>query len=132
MKRTILIFGALAAIIYLLFELNKLSLWGFEDFSELFLIFSGLIFIGIGFLLNRFLFRPKRKMQSGGPRPSVLTKQEHRVLLLMTDGLSNQEIADRLFIAESTVKSHVSNILSKFCAKRRTEAIKIGRDLNIV
>ena len=50
----------------------------------------------------------------------------------MTDGLSNNEIAEHLFISESTVKTHVSNILAKLNAKRRTEAIKIGRELNIV
>ena len=50
----------------------------------------------------------------------------------MNDGMSNGEIADRLFIAESTVKKHVSNILSKLKARRRTEAIRIGRELNLI
>ncbi|NNE98359.1 MAG: response regulator transcription factor [Pyrinomonadaceae bacterium] len=132
MKQTIIIFGGLSAAIFLLFELNKLSRWGFEDYSEVLLIGSGVLFILIGYLISRFL---ADKPQDERPRilsDSSLTKQEHRVLLLVADGLSNNEIAKKLFISESTVKTHVSNVLSKLNAKRRTEAIKIGRDLKII
>ncbi len=130
MKQTILIFGSLAAAIFILFELNKVSLWGFPDAAEFFIVLSGVLFILVGFLLNRFLFgkNPKPRIL----KKSKLSKQEHKVLLLMTDGLSNNEIAERLFISESTVKTHVSHILTKLKAKRRTEAVKIGRDLDIV
>ncbi len=65
-------------------------------------------------------------------RKSNLSKQELRVLNLINEGYSNNEIAEQLFISESTVKTHVSNILSKLKAKRRTEAIKIGKDLEII
>ena len=50
----------------------------------------------------------------------------------MAQGLSNMEIAEGLFISENTVKSHVSKILIKLNAKRRTQAVRIGRDLNII
>lgn len=132
MKQTILIFGGLSAAIFLLFELNKLSRWGFEDYSEAFLVGSGVLFILIGFLLSRFLAKEPLNEKPRILNKSDLTKQEHRVLLLVADGLSNNEIADELFISESTVKTHVSKILSKLNAKRRTEAIKIGRDLKII
>lgn len=132
MKKTILIFGSLAAILFLLFELNKLSLWGIGDAPEVFIALSGLLFIGIGFLLNRFLSGKKDIRKVRVLKKSNLTKQEHRVLLLMMNGRSNSEIAQQLFISESTVKTHVSHILAKLKAKRRTEAVKIGRDLNII
>lgn len=51
-----------------------------------------------------------------------LTKRELEVLSLITEGLSNQEIADRLFITIKTVKTHVSNILSKLEVSDRTQA----------
>ena len=46
--------------------------------------------------------------------------------------IDGKEIAKQLYIAETTVKSHVSKILSKLKAKRRTEAIKIGKELEII
>jgi two-component system, NarL family, response regulator LiaR len=52
-----------------------------------------------------------------------LTDREMEVLLLMTEGKSNQEIADELYIALKTVKTHVSNILSKLQVQDRTQAV---------
>ncbi|KQU62995.1 response regulator [Rossellomorea marisflavi] len=52
-----------------------------------------------------------------------LTNREHEILLLMTQGKTNQEIADELFIALKTVKTHVSNILSKLDVQDRTQAV---------
>lgn len=51
-----------------------------------------------------------------------LTNREMEVLYLIADGLSNQEIADKLFITLKTVKTHVSNILSKLEVSDRTQA----------
>jgi DNA-binding NarL/FixJ family response regulator len=50
----------------------------------------------------------------------------------MAAGLSNQEIADRLFVSTSTVKTHVSNVLAKLDASRRTEAIANAKRLRII
>jgi two-component system, NarL family, response regulator LiaR len=52
-----------------------------------------------------------------------LTNRELEILLLMTQGKTNQEIADELFIALKTVKTHVSNILSKLNVQDRTQAV---------
>lgn len=52
-----------------------------------------------------------------------LTSREMEVLLLMTQGKTNQEIADELFIALKTVKVHVSNILAKLDVQDRTQAV---------
>ena len=51
-----------------------------------------------------------------------LTQRELEVLLLIAQGKSNQEIADELFITLKTVKTHVSNILSKLGVEDRTQA----------
>jgi NarL family two-component system response regulator LiaR len=55
-----------------------------------------------------------------------LTEREKEILALMVEGLPNAEIADRLFVSQSTVKFHVSNILSKLGATSRTEAVSIA------
>jgi ATP/maltotriose-dependent transcriptional regulator MalT len=61
-----------------------------------------------------------------------LSKRELEVLDLMAQGLSNQEIADRLFLSLSTVKTHCSGILQKLEVKRRTQAVDRARKLGIV
>ncbi|MBO3698009.1 response regulator transcription factor [Roseivirga sp. E12] len=65
-------------------------------------------------------------------KKSNLTEQELKVLTFMADGYSNTQIAESLFISENTVKTHISRIFAKLEAKRRTEAVKIGRDLKII
>jgi DNA-binding NarL/FixJ family response regulator len=61
-----------------------------------------------------------------------LTQREHDVLVKMAAGCSNQEIAAQLFLSESTIKTHVSNILFKLEVKRRTQAVQVARELKIV
>jgi NarL family two-component system response regulator LiaR len=61
------------------------------------------------------------------PQPGDdLTPREREVLRLMADGLNNQQIADRLVLSVATVKSHVSNVLSKLGVATRTEAVSLS------
>jgi DNA-binding NarL/FixJ family response regulator len=55
-------------------------------------------------------------------RLAQLTDQERRILDLLADGLTNREIAERMYLAEKTVKNYVSNLLAKMGMQRRTEA----------
>jgi NarL family two-component system response regulator LiaR len=72
------------------------------------------------------------------PPPAVqllaepLSERELEVLGLIAAGLTNREIARRLFIAVGTVKRHINNIYSKLEVRRRTEAVKRSRDLNLL
>jgi NarL family two-component system response regulator LiaR len=61
-----------------------------------------------------------------------LTKRELEVLALLVEGLSNAEIADRMYFSVAAVKYHVSNILSKFGAANRTEAVVLAMEHNLV
>lgn len=67
------------------------------------------------------------------PQPGHdLTERERQVLRLITEGLNNREIADRLTISRSTVKNHVSNVLSKLGVNSRTEAATLAVQHNLV
>ena len=61
-----------------------------------------------------------------------LTERERDVLALMVTGMNNSEIADRLVVSRSTIKYHVSNILSKLQATTRTEAVAYALQQNLV
>ncbi len=67
------------------------------------------------------------------PAPgSDLTERERQVLVLMVEGLSNTQVAGRLGVSSSTIKSHVSNILSKLGVASRTEAVSLALRNHIV
>lgn len=67
------------------------------------------------------------------PVPGLdLTEREREVLALMVEGLSNTQIAGRLTVSPSTIKSHVSNILSKLGVASRTEAVTLALRHHIV
>ena len=61
-----------------------------------------------------------------------LTERERDVLTLMVTGMNNSEIAEKLVVSRSTVKYHVSNILSKLQATSRTEAVAYALQQNLL
>jgi DNA-binding NarL/FixJ family response regulator len=61
-----------------------------------------------------------------------ITKREYEVLELIASGLSNQEIADKLFVSTSTIKTHTSSLFMKLDASRRTQAIQRAKELGIL
>ena len=66
------------------------------------------------------------------PLPELLTAREREVLELIASGLSNQEIASRLFVAHSTVKSYVNRVFRKLGVESRTKAIVRARELHLI
>lgn len=61
-----------------------------------------------------------------------ITARELEVLGLIAEGLSNREIADRLFVSENTVKTHSARLFDKIGAKRRTQAVQRGKELRLI
>jgi two-component system, NarL family, response regulator DevR len=67
-----------------------------------------------------------RNPPSSDPRLAALTERERDILDLIADGLTNRQIAERLFLAEKTVKNYVSGLLTKRDMERRTQAAVYG------
>ena len=65
-------------------------------------------------------------------RELAITKRELEILELIARGMSNREIADKLFVSENTVKTHSSRLFDKLSAKRRTQAVQIGKELGLI
>lgn len=65
-------------------------------------------------------------------RELSITKRELEILELIAQGMSNREIAEKLFVSENTVKTHSSRLFDKLSAKRRTQAVQIAKELGLI
>ena len=61
-----------------------------------------------------------------------LTPRELEILALIAEGLSNREIAERLYVSENTVKTHSANLFSKLDARRRTQAVQRAKEAGVI
>ena len=61
-----------------------------------------------------------------------ITRRELEILELIAQGMSNREIAGKLFVSENTVKTHSSRLFDKLSARRRTQAVQIGKELGLI
>ncbi len=127
----------------------------FNHSFEIYIGFIALIFTGLGIWLALKLSKPKIETlvvekevyvttQENPDRPAVfirnasliselqLSKRELEVLSLMAQGHSNEEIAAKIFVSLSTVKTHNQNLFVKLDVKRRTQAVEKARRLNII
>ena len=136
MKKTILVFSLLILALLLLFQFSKYTLISGNMQIEYIMAIIAIAFFGIGIFINKKIQKQNTTSNNQIDLQKIedlgLSKREYEVLKEVAFGLSNQEIADKLFVSESTIKTHVSNLLVKLNAKRRTQAIQISKDLNII
>lgn len=147
MRPIIIGFGLLILSLLILFRIGEANFIKGDVKLEVIVAIAACIFFFVGLYFN---YHSQKKaagppvlppVSSGIPAATIdygqirklkLTQREHEVLVKMAEGLSNLEIATALFLSESTIKTHVSNILFKLEAKRRTQAIQMAKRLNIV
>lgn len=139
MKRTALIYGlALATLIFTMKFLEYRLM--IRDLSvEFYVAIIAVFFTGLGIWAGLKLTR--KKVIVVGPEFVLnemeltrlgISKREHEVLELVAQGLSNQEIANKLFVSINTVKTHTSNLFLKLEARRRTDAIRKAKELRLI
>lgn len=94
---------------------------------ELAVAIIGVLFLGLGIWFGSQLLKGKKETIDASELG--LSERETEVLQLLSEGCSNQEIADRLFVSLNTIKTHISNIYSKLGVSRRTQAVQKARQL---
>jgi len=141
MRRTVIIYGLAMAALLGLLKLVEYKFLIRDIPLEAYIGVIAVMFTGVGIWAGLRLTRPKIvEIDVSGPfernEAAVsklgISRREYEVLELIAAGLSNQEIAERLFVSTSTVKTHVSNVLAKLDASRRTEAIARAKELRII
>ena len=136
MKKTILVFGALIIALLILFQIGKYAVVSGDSKIEIIIAVIALVFFFIGVYINKRSLHKKQAIEVEIDFEKIesfeITKREYEVLQQIASGLSNKEIAEKLFLSESTIKTHVSSLLVKLNAKRRTQAIQIAKKENII
>jgi ATP/maltotriose-dependent transcriptional regulator MalT len=147
MKKHILTYGIIGGILLAVLQATEYRFLVIEHSIE---IYSGLIaatFAALGIWLGLRMHRPRQKhavQQSAATpiQPFVanqkrredfgITPRELEVLELIAQGMSNREIAEKLFVSENTIKTHSSRVFDKLGAKRRTQAVQLGKELGLL
>ena len=147
MKRTILFYGLLGGVLIALLKWSEYRFLVVEHSLE---IYGGLVaatFAAVGIWLGLKLTRPKETvvvkevlvpatapftLNSGKVEELAITPRELEILQLIADGLSNREIAEKLFVSENTVKTHSSRVFDKLGARRRTQAVQLGKEFGLI
>ena len=136
MNKTVLVFGLLILALLILFQFSKYSIISGNLNTEIVLAIIAIVFLVVGIFIHKKSLHQQTKITPEVDHHKIqeleISTREYEVLKEIASGLSNKEIADKLFVSESTIKTHVSNLLMKLNAKRRTQAVQIAQQLNIL
>jgi DNA-binding NarL/FixJ family response regulator len=139
MKRTILLYGISLAALVIALRLVEYRFLIHDLSMELYIGTIAIFFAVLGVWAGRRLTRKKTILVNADfvfDEPAAkrlgISPRELEVLQLMSGGLSNQEIADKLFVSLNTIKTHTSNLFLKLDVKRRTQAIQKAKELRFI
>jgi len=146
MKKHILIYGVCGGLLIVLLKLIEYRFLIIERSLEIYgglvaLLFASFgIWLGLKFTKTRETVVvkevpvPTREfvMDQARLRELGITAREFEILELIARGMSNREIAEKLFVSENTVKTHSSRLFDKLSAKRRTQAVQIAKELRLI
>jgi NarL family two-component system response regulator LiaR len=142
-------YGILLALLMFALKWLELRLLIFSNSFEIFAGIIAVLFTALGIWLALKLARPKvetvlveKQVFVNGTSDFMLnedaltrlniSRRELEVLQLMAGGMSNQEIAESLFVSLNTIKTHSARIFEKMDVKRRTQAVQMGKQLGLL
>ncbi len=141
MKKTVLLYGTLLAVLVVCLQILEYRFFIRDLSIEVYVGLIASFFTALGIWLGLKLINKKSEPQFLSAENLVIdaaklqaygiSERELQVLQLMAQGLSNQEIANQLFVSLHTVKTHSSNLYSKLNVKRRTQAIQKARAMSL-
>ena len=146
-KKQILIYGLLGGLLIAALRLVEYRFLVVEHSIEIYGGLIALLFAGVGVWLGLKLTRKKevvvfKEVMVSAAVPFALnderlrelgvTPREQEILELIANGMSNREIAEKLFVSENTVKTHSTRLFDKLGAKRRTQAVQLGKELGLI
>ncbi len=147
MKKHILIYGLCGGLLIVLLKLIEYRFLVIEHSIEIYGGLVALLFAVLGIWLGLKLTKTKetvvvKEVLLPAPHAFTLnevklrelgiTRRELEILELIARGLSNREIAEKLFVSENTVKTHSSRLFDKLSAKRRTQAVQLGKEFGLI
>jgi len=142
-----LIYGLCGGVLILALKLIEYRFLVVEHSIEIYGGLIALLFASVGIWLGLKLTRKQevvvlKEVTVPSVEPFVvneaklrdlgITKRELEILELIATGMSNREIAAKLFVSENTVKTHSSRLFDKLSAKRRTQAVQIGKEMGLI
>ena len=135
-KQIFLYSAAMGLLVFVLIWLQWKYLIA-DNSYEIYIGIIALLFTGLGVWVANQLAKPVTQpgvvaVDENQLQQLNLTRREYEVLQLITRGHSNAEIADKLFLSLSTVKTHVSNLFVKMDVKSRTQAVEKANRLKIM
>jgi DNA-binding CsgD family transcriptional regulator len=139
MRKTVVLYGIALAALTGVLKFIEYRFFVYDLSLEFYLGMVAVLFTGLGVWAGLRLTRrkvipttPNFKLDEAELQRRGISKREYEVLELIALGLSNQEIAARLFVSLNTVKTHSSNLFLKLEARRRTEAIRRAKELRLL
>ena len=154
MKRHLLILGCAGGVLIALLRWSEYQFLVIDHSVEIYAALVAIVFAGLGIWLGVKLTRPRRgaaepvrpdgmePVQATEGQPFVpddksrdhlgITRREMEILELVAQGMTNREIAAKLFVSENTVKTHCSRAFDKLGARRRTQAVQMGKKFGLL
>ena len=145
MKKHILIYGLCGGVLIVILKLVEYRFLVIQHSIEIYGGLIALLFAVLGIWLGLKLTKnTETVIVREIPAPQFftlnetrlrelgITRRELEILELIANGLSNREIAEKLFVSENTVKTHSSRLFDKLSARRRTQAVQMGKELGLI
>ena len=147
MKRHVLIIGLIGGILIAVLKWIEYRFLIIEHSFEIYGALIAITFAVTGIWLGNRLTTPRHKIViKEVPVPAApsfilneqkqealgITRRELEILELVAQGMSNREIAGKLYVSENTVKTHCSRAFDKLGARRRTQAVQLGKEFGLL